>query len=91
MNKLFESSKMLVHDDRETLSIDQAIELLWDGKTIRLNDRPDFSVGDDSDVYGPEFLIDITDILSREVLEIQSKEKSEKAIKEYLRNYEIYR
>jgi len=65
--------------------------LLWDGKIIRVNDLPDFSAENESNIYGSEYLIDITDILSRDVLESQSKEKSEKAIHEFLRYYEIYR
>lgn len=91
MNKVYESPTMVVHDDREPLTIDQAFELLWDGKIIRVNDPPDFSAENESDIYGREFLIDITDILPREVLESQSKEKSEKAIHEFLRYYDIYR
>jgi len=91
MNKVYESPTMVVHDDREPLTIEQAFELLWDGKLIRVNDPPDFSAENESDIYGREFIIDITDILSRDVLESQSKEKSEKEIHEFLRGYEIYR
>lgn len=91
MNKVYESPTMVVHDDREPLTIDQAFELLWAGKIVRVNDPPDFSAESESDIYRPEFLIDITDILSRDVIESQSKEKSEKAIHEFLRYYEIYR
>jgi hypothetical protein len=91
MNKIYESPTMVIHDDREPLTIDEALELLWDGKLIRVNDPPDFSAEDESDIYKGEFFIDITDILSRDVLESQSKEKSEKAIREFLRYYEIYR
>lgn len=91
MNKVYESQTMVVHDDREPLTIEQAFELLWDGKLIRVNDPPDFSAENESDIYGREFIIDITDILSRDVLESQSKEKSEKEIHEFLRGYEIYR
>lgn len=90
MNLVYESPTMVVHDDREPLTAEQAFDLLWDGKIIRVNDPPDFSAENESDIYGREFLIDITDIISRDVLE-QSKEKSEKAIHEFLRYYEIYR
>jgi hypothetical protein len=91
MNKVYESPTMVVHDDREPLTPENAFDLLWDGKIIRVNDRPDFSAENECDIYGREFLIDITDILSRDVLESQSREKSEKEILEYLRCYEIYR
>jgi hypothetical protein len=87
MNKIYESSTMVVHDDREPLTIEQAIDLLWNGKIIRINDIPYFSEENE----GREFLIDITDILTRDILENQSKEKSKKQIEEYLRDYEIYR
>ena len=49
--------------------LNEAFELLWNGKFIRLNNG---------------VLIDITDILSREVLDSQTKEKSEKEIHEFL-------
>jgi len=91
MNKVYESPTMVVHDDREPITAAQAVDLLWEGKIIRVNNPPDFSAENESDIYGREFLIDITDILSRDVLESQSKEKSEKAIYDYLRGYEIYR
>ena len=91
MNKIYESQTMVIHDDREPLTIDQAFEFLWDGKIIMVNDPPNFSEENESDIYGYEFLIDITDILSRDVLESQSKEKIEKKIREFLRYYEIYR
>ncbi len=87
MNKIYESPTMVIHDDREPLTTEQAIDLLWNGKTIRINDIPDFSEENE----GREFLIDITDILSRDILENQSKEKSKKQIEEYLGDYEIYR
>lgn len=91
MNKIYESPTMVIHDDSEPLTIDEALELLWDGKLIRVNDPPDFSAEDESGFCGGEFFIDITDILSKDVLESQSKEKSEKVIREFLRYYEIYR
>ena len=91
MNKIYESKTMVVHDDREPLTAEKAFELLWDGKNIRVNDPPDFSAENESEIYGREFGIDITDIISREELEKQSKEKSEKQVYEFLRGYEIYR
>lgn len=91
MNKIYESQTMVVHDDREPLTAEKAFELLWDGKHIRVNDPPNFSAENEGDIYGQEFIIDITDIISREDLEKQSKEKSEKQVYEFLRGYEIYR
>jgi len=91
MNKVYESPTTVVHDDRDALTIDQAFELLWNGFYIRVNDPPDFSAENESDIYGREFLIGITDILSRDVLESQQKEKIVRAIHDFLRSYEIYR
>jgi hypothetical protein len=54
---------------KQTETLNEAFELLWNGKFIRLNNG---------------VLIDITDILSREVLDSQTKEKSEKEIHEFL-------
>ena len=86
MNKVYESETMVIHDDRKPLTIDQAFDLLWDGKIIRINDIPDFTEENE----GREFLIDITDIITPESLATQSKDESKKQIEEFLREYEIY-
>lgn len=77
---------MVIHDDRKPLTIDQAFDLLWAGKVIRINDIPDYTEENE----GREFMIDITDIISPDLLGTQSKEESKKQVEEYLREYEIY-
>lgn len=86
MNKVYESDTMVIHDDRKPLTIDQAFDLLWAGKVIRINDIPDYTEENE----GREFMIDITDIISPDLLGTQSKEESKKQVEEYLREYEIY-
>lgn len=91
MNQVYQSPTMVVHDDREPITAEQAFELLWDGKQITVNDPPDFSAENECDIYGWEFSIDIKDIIPAEVLQNQSKQESEKQVYQYLRAYEIYR
>lgn len=86
MNKVYESDTMVIHDDRKPLTIDHAFDLLWAGKVIRINDIPDYTEENE----GREFMIDITDIISPDLLGTQSKEESKKQVEEYLREYEIY-
>lgn len=90
MNKIYESTKMVIHDDRKPLSIEQAFELLWQKKQIRVSDLPDFSADDDESVYGSDFLINITDIINPDILENQPKEKSYQDVCNFLKMYEIY-
>ena len=91
MNKVYESDTMVVHDDREPITMEQAFDLLWNGKTICISDPPDFTAENECDIFGREFFIDITDVIDRNEIEKQSKEKSEKDVYEFLRGYELYR
>jgi len=43
MNKVYESDTMVVHDDREPLSVEEAFEILWKGEAVRICYPPDFS------------------------------------------------
>lgn len=56
--------------EMEKLTLDEAFDLLWNGKLIRLKN---------------DLIIDITDIISREVLDNQLIAKSEYEIKEFLK------
>lgn len=91
MNKVYESPTMVVHDDREPITAAQAVELLWEGKSVLICYPPDYSAEEESDIFDRDYPIYINDILSWEEAEKQSREKSEKAIYDYLRGYEIYR
>ena len=91
MNKVYESDTMVVHDDREPLTPEQAFDILWEGRAVRICYPPDFSAEEESGIYDADYPIFITDIISAEDLSKQSKEKSEKVIYEHLRGFEIYR
>lgn len=82
---------MVVHDDREPLTPEQAFEILWDGHAVRICYPPDFSAENECDIYDSDYPIFITDILSIDQLSNQSKSESEKRIYEYLRAFEIYK
>lgn len=81
---------MVVHDDRETLTAEEAFDILWEGRAVRINYPPDFSDENECDIYDADYPIFITDIISRDELG-KSKDKSEKAVYEYLRGYEIWK
>ena len=87
----YESPTMVVHDDREPLTAEQAFDILWEGRAVRINYPPDFSAENECDIYDSDYPIYITDIISRDELGKQSKEKSEKQVHEYLRSYEIWK
>jgi len=91
MKKVYESPTMVVHDDREPLTAEQAFDILWSGQAVRINYPPDFSAENEYDIYDSDYPIFITDIISRDLLEKQSNEKSKIAIHEYLKSYEIYK
>ena len=87
MNKVYESPTMVVHDDREPLTAEQAFDILWEGRAVRINYPPDFSAENECDIYDSDYPVYITDIISSK----QSKDKSEKQVHEYLRGYEIWK
>lgn len=91
MNKIYESDTMVVHDDREPLTIEQAFDILWAGKSVRICYPPDFSAEDECDIYDSDYPIFITDIISIDELGKQTKEESEKRVHGYLQAYEIYK
>jgi hypothetical protein len=82
---------MVVHDDREPLTAEQAFEILWEGKAVRICYPPDFSAENECDIYDSDYPVFIADIISHDELGKQSKEKSAQQVYEYLRSYEIYR
>ncbi|MDB5280691.1 MAG: hypothetical protein JWR61_5646 [Ferruginibacter sp.] len=91
MNKVYESATMVVHDDRESLTPEQAFDILWDGKAVRICYPPDFLAESEYDIFDADYPIFMTDIISHDDLGNQSKEQSEKQVNDYLRGYEIYR
>ena len=91
MNKVYESDTMVVHDDREPLTREQAFDILWDGHAVRICLPPDFTAEYEGDIYDADYPVFITDIISRDDLDKQLKDASEKMVFEYLRGYEIYK
>lgn len=91
MNKIYECQTMVVHDDREPLTSEQAFAILWEGRAVRINYPPDYSAQNECDIYDSDYPVFITDIISRDELGDQPKEKSEKQVHEYLRGYEIWK
>ena len=68
----FKNRKKMSSKNTQTETLSEAFELLWNGGFVRKKNG---------------VLIDITDILSREVLDSQTKEKSEKQVHEFLTNF----
>ncbi len=92
MNKVFESKTMVVHDDREFITPEQAFDILWTGKEIMICDFPDFSAEWEGDIYKHPFRVYLKDVLSEETwqnFKTISKEKIKQEVFEYLMSYEI--
>lgn len=86
MNEIFNDGHLIIHDDREFITPEQAFKILWDGGKISVCDPPDYGAESDYEVHSAPFQIDITDIISGLRL---SKDEAEKEVFEYLRSYEI--
>lgn len=91
MNIVYESPTMIVHDDREPITQEQAFELLWQGKSVRICYPPDYSAENESDIYDSDYPLHMTDIFRPEDHPEMIKEKCRKKVYQYLRGYEIYR
>lgn len=90
MRKVHIIAQMVIHDDRKQLTKEQAFDILWEGHAVRINYPPDFSEDEECDIYDSDYAINITDIIDRDELGKQTKDKSEKQIHDYLKGYEIY-
>lgn len=91
MNEVYKSDTMIVHDDREVITKEQAYDILWSGKAIRICYPPDFSAENECDIYDQDYPIFITDIGAPGSWEKLSKDKCREVVYEYLRGYELYR
>lgn len=86
MNKVYESDKVVIHDDREPLTFEQAFELLWAGLSVRVSYPIDYT---DEEAYFDlsEQKVFLTDIVGAKM----PKQEAKKQAYEYLRGYEIYK
>lgn len=90
MNKVFESETMVVHDDRECLSSDEAFKLLSEGKAIRICYPPDFSAEYEGDIYDDDCPLYMTDIFPEGRNKL-TDEDCRQIVYDYLRCYELYK
>ncbi len=91
MNEVYKSDTMVVHDDREPITVDKAIDILWSGKSILVCDPPDFSAENECDIYSADWPVWINDIGAPGTWEKMSKVDCWKKIEDYLKGYELYR
>ncbi|MHB1108572.1 MAG: hypothetical protein ACYCZ2_19620 [Lutibacter sp.] len=91
MNKVYESKTMVVHDDRDFITPEEAFDILWNGKSIRICDPPDFSAENECDIYSQDYPIWITDIGAPGTWEKLSIDKCKEKVFEYLKGYELSR
>lgn len=91
MNEVYKSDTLVVHDDREPLTTEQAIDILWAGKAIRICYPPDFSAEDESNIYDADYPIFINDIAAPGTWEQLSKTNCFKKIEDFLKGYELYK
>lgn len=92
MNEVFNNGKMIIHDDREFISPDEACDILMNGKSIQVYDPPNYGAENDYDVYKMPFTVSLKDVLPEEMFQNLHKftdEQIRKEIREYLRGYEI--
>jgi hypothetical protein len=92
MNEIFNDGHMIIHDDREFITIDEACDLLMNGKSIGLCDHPDFGAENDYVVHSMPFYVYLKDVLCLETYQNLHKftdEKIKLEIIEYIRCYEI--
>ncbi len=89
MNKVFESDTMVVHDDRDFITPEEAFDILWVGKSIRICDPPDFDANNEYDIYSHPFPLFITDIGEPGTWEKLSMVECKEKVFEYLKGYEL--
>lgn len=90
MNEVYRSDTMVVHDDRTPLTIEQAVNLLWQNQTIEMCYPPDFSAENECDIYDPGARVGMADLASGFWPGI-TKEECFNKLAEQLRGYELYR
>ncbi len=91
MNLVYESSTMVVHDDREAITEEQAFDILWAGKPIRICYPPDFSAENECDIYDEDYPIFITEIGTPGTWEKIPMQECKDKVYEYLSGFELYR
>lgn len=94
MNKVYESDTMVVHDDREPITLEQAFDILWEGKSIRICFPPDYTAENESDIFDDDYPIFLSEILNLEMYQNINKYKDTQikdAVYQYLHGYELYR
>jgi len=90
MRKVHIVAQMVIHDDRTQLTTKQAFDILWEGHAVRISHPPDFSEDEEYAMYDIECPVFITDIIDRDELDKQTKDKSEEQVHTFLQGYEIY-
>lgn len=90
MSRIYKNKNLTMKDDREPISLDQAYEILCDGKSIRACYPPDYGAEDDF-IYDDGQILFITDIIFRDDFEKYSEEEFRELVYDYLRTFELYR
>jgi hypothetical protein len=88
MNKIYESETMIVHDDREFITPEEAFDILWDGKSIMICDHANYSAEEEHEIFSQPYSICISDIAAPSGTD---KEKFKEIVFEFLRGYELSR
>ncbi|MCA0428792.1 MAG: hypothetical protein LCH37_15255 [Bacteroidetes bacterium] len=90
MNCIYKSDTVTIHDDRTPLTIDQAIDILWNGGAVRQCYPTNYS--EDEPEFDQGYIVDVLDILTRKQLEDSSKsrETKQRMMLEAMRGYEYY-
>jgi hypothetical protein len=88
MNCIYKSETMVVHDDREFATIQQAIEKLKNGETVHICDPPDYGAEDEDQIFDSGFRVTISDFIEGD-LTLLSQDEINQMLFKYLQGYEI--
>lgn len=94
MNEVFNNGTLIVHDDRDFITPEEAFDVLWNGKSIQICDPPDYGAENDHEIFSAPYFVYLQDVLSLETWEAlknqkTSEDKVRTEVYEYLRGYEI--
>lgn len=88
MNKVYESETMVVHDDREPITILLAIDLLMGEKTIHICDPPDYSAEHESEIFDTGRYVSISDFIEGD-RSLLTEDEVGQILLNFLHGYEI--
>ncbi len=91
MTRGYYSPTMVVYDDREPLTREQAFEILWEYQPVIMQGFPDWSAENEDEIFDCGFPILINDIIGKDEIGKYTKEEVKKRVCEYLEGYQVFK